>query len=412
MGWLDPDKWQEMISTMRKNRLRTVLTGFSVAWGIFMLIILLGSGTGLENGVRQEFEGDAVNTLWINAGQISIPWQGRKPGTPISFRNPDVEAIGSEVDHIDHISPRLQIWWNTNITYGKETASFDIICIAPGYRYLEALKMEDGRFLNQNDILEGRKCVAIGKAVKEALFKDESPIGKFIKVSGIPFQVVGVFDDSGGDRDIRRVYLPYTTAQRVYSNTDRYWSMNIVTQANMEESKAMEAQIRQELSRRLKFDPADERAVFIFNGVENYQQFMNLFRGIRVFIWIIGIGTIVAGIVGVSNIMMIAVKERTREIGIRKSIGATPLSIITMVLMESVVITTLAGYIGLFLGVGLLELTAPLFAESDNFFRNPEVNFNIALSATGILILAGAIAGFIPARKAAAIRPVEALKEE
>ncbi|MBE0640950.1 MAG: FtsX-like permease family protein [Bacteroidales bacterium] len=188
--------------------------------------------------------------------------------------------------------------------------------------------------------------------------------------------------------------------------------MNIVTQANMEESKAMEAQIRQELSRRLKFDPADERAVFIFNGVENYQQFMNLFRGIRVFIWIIGIGTIVAGIVGVSNIMMIAVKERTREIGIRKSIGATPLSIITMVLMESVVITTLAGYIGLFLGVGLLELTAPLFAESDNFFRNPEVNFNIALSATGILILAGAIAGFIPARKAAAIRPVEALKEE
>lgn len=397
---------------MRKNRLRTFLTGFSVAWGIFMLIILLGSGTGLENGVRQEFEGDAVNTLWINAGQISIPYQGRKPGTPVSFRNEDVEAIESSVDHIDHISPRLQIWWNTNVTYGKETSSFDIICIAPGYRYLEALKVEEGRFLNEKDIQEGRKCVAIGKAVKEALFKEEDPIGKFIKVSGIPFQVVGWFDDDGGDRDVRRVYLPYTTAQRVYSNTDRYWSMNITTRADMEQSKAMEGQIRRELSHRLKFDPEDERAVFIFNGVENYQQFMNLFRGIRVFIWIIGIGTIIAGIVGVSNIMMIAVKERTREIGIRKSIGATPFSIISMVLMESVVITTIAGYIGLFLGVGLLELAAPLFADSENFFRNPEVNFNIALSATAILVLAGAIAGFIPARKAAAIRPVEALKEE
>ncbi|HRZ76018.1 MAG TPA: ABC transporter permease, partial [Bacteroidales bacterium] len=273
-------------------------------------------------------------------------------------------------------------------------------------------KVVQGRFLNENDIREGRKCVAIGTAVRDALFKKEDPIGKFIKVSGVPFQVVGCFDDSGGDRDVRRVYLPYVTAQRVYSNTDRYWSMNITTRADMAQSKAMEEQIRRELSQRLKFDAKDERAVFIFNGVENYQQFMNLFLGIRVFIWIIGIGTIVAGIVGVSNIMMIAVRERTREIGIRKSIGATPLSIIAMVMMESIVITTAAGYIGLFAGVGVLELAAPLFADSDNFFRNPEVNFSIALSATGILILAGAIAGFIPARKAAAIRPVEALKEE
>jgi len=412
MGLLDTDNWQELIATIRKNKLRTFLTGFSVAWGIFMLIVLLGAGTGMENGVRQEFEGDAVNTLWINAGQISIPYQGRKPGTSISFRNADVEAVESHTDFIDHISPRFNIWWNTNVSYGKEYGSFDIVCIAPGYRYLEALTVMDGRFLNETDIQEYRKCVAIGKAVKEALFKEEDPIGKFIKVSGVPFQVIGWFDDTGGDRDIRRVYLPYTTAQRVYSNTDRYWSMNITTHANLEQSREMEAQVRRELASRLKFDPDDKRAVFVFNGVENYEQFMNLFRGIRVFVWIIGLGTIIAGIVGVSNIMMITVRERTREIGIRKSIGASPWSIIFMVLMEAIVITTTAGYIGLFFGVGLLELVSPLFAASDNYFRNPEVNFNIALSATAILILAGTVAGFIPARKAASIKPVEALKEE
>lgn len=397
---------------MSKNRLRTFLTGFSVAWGIFMLIILLGSGTGLENGVKKQFEGDAVNNVWINAGQISIPYEGRKPGTQINFRNDDYHVLKKELEHADFISPRFNIWWNSNISYGKEYGSFDVICIHPDYRAVEDLKVQEGRFLNVSDVRGYRKSVAIGKAVKEALFKEESPVGKFIKVSGVPFQVVGWFDDVGGDRDIRRVYLPYTTAQRVYSNTDRFWAISINTHANTEESREMEDQIRHTLAKRHKFDPEDHRAVFVFNGVENFQQFMNLFKGIRIFIWIIGIGTIIAGIVGVSNIMMIVVKERTREIGIRKSLGATPLSIINMVLMESILITTLAGYIGLFFGVGLLELAAPLFENSDSFFSNPEVNFNIALSATAILIAAGAIAGFIPARKASAIRPVEALKEE
>lgn len=412
MGIFDSDKWQELFSTMSKNRLRTFLTGFSVAWGIFMLIILLGSGTGLENGVKKEFEGDAVNNIWINAGQISIPYQGRKPGTQITFRNEDIEIITKELSSKDRLSPRFNIWRSTNISYGKENGSYDIVCIHPDYRYVEDLKVQEGRFLNQSDIKNYRKSTAIGKAVKEALFKDEDPLGKFINISGVPFQVVGWFDDIGGDRDIRRVYLPYTTAQRVYNGTDRFWTLTINTTAGIEESKGIETRIRNKLAQRHKFDPEDRRAIFIFNGLENYQQFINLFKGIRIFIWIIGIGTIIAGIVGVSNIMMIVVKERTREIGIRKSIGATPASIIGMVLMESIIITSVAGYIGLFLGVGLLELSAPFFADTDNFFRQPEVNFNVAISAAAILILAGAIAGFIPARKASAIRPVEALKEE
>ena len=269
MGWFDTDKWQELISTMRKNNLRTFLTGFSVAWGIFMLIILLGSGTGLENGVKKEFEGDAVNQIWINGGQLSMPYMGRKPGTPVMFRNEDLKALERTTPWADHISPRFNIWWNSTITYGKEYGSYDIICIAPGYRYLEALRVRAGRFLNESDIVGTRKCVAIGVTVKNDLFGDEDPIGKFIKVSGVPFQVIGWFDDPGGDRDERRVYLPYTTAQHVYSNTERFWTMTITTQANLEESREMEKSIRSELSQRLRFDLADQRAVFIMNGIEN-----------------------------------------------------------------------------------------------------------------------------------------------
>jgi putative ABC transport system permease protein len=277
---------------------------------------------------------------------------------------------------------------------------------------MEALEVKAGRFLNVQDLKHFRKSVAIGRAVKEDLFGEADPVGAFIKVSGVPFQVVGWYDDYGHERDIQRVYIPYTTAQSVFSNTDYFWNISLNTTADMEESHQMEQQIRKLMAGRHRFDPEDRRAIFIFNGIENFQQFMNLFKGIRMFIWVIGLGTIIAGIVGVSNIMMIVVKERTREFGIRKSIGASPASIIGMILMESVVITAMAGYIGLFAGTLLLELVAPLFSESGTFFRNPEVDIRIALSATAILILSGTIAGYIPARRAAAIRPVEALKDE
>ena len=408
----DLDNWQELWSTIGKNRLRTFLTGFSVAWGIFMLIVLLGSGNGLENGVKSEFEGDAVNNIWINAGQISIPYQGRKPGTRISFTNEDLQALEKDIAHIDYISPRFFIWWNTQVSFGKEFGSYEVQCIHPDYRYMEALEVKAGRFLNVQDLKHFRKSVAIGRAVKEDLFGDADPVGAFIKVSGVPFQVVGWYDDYGHERDIQRVYIPYTTAQSVFSNTDYFCNISLNTTADIEESRQMEQQIRTLIAGRNKFDPEDRRAIYIFNGIENFQQFMNLFKGIRMFIWVIGLGTIIAGIVGVSNIMMIVVKERTREFGIRKSIGASPASIIGMILMESVVITAMAGYIGLFAGTVLLELVAPLFADSGTFFRNPEVDIRIALSATAILILSGTIAGYIPARRAAAIRPVEALKDE
>ncbi len=413
MGIFDIDKWQEIFSTIKKNKLRTFLTGFSVAWGIFMLIILLGSGNGLENGVKKEFEGDATNTLWVNSGMTSIPYKGLKAGRQIQFTNEDHDEVARETPNIEHFSSRLMIWRNNTLSYKKEYGNYDIICCHPGYGYYETLDVIQGRFLNDMDVDGFRKVTVISSIVKDALFKSEDPIGKFMQVSGVPFKVVGVFTDVGGDRDNQRIYLPISTAQKVYNQSNRIFNLCITTKdISVDQSKEMAQDITYTLAGLHKFDPNDQRAVFVRNNVEEFRKFMNLFASIKIFIWIIGIGTIIAGVVGVSNIMMIVVKERTQEIGVRKALGATPWSIISLILQESVLITAFAGYIGLVMGVGLLELISPLFANSDSFFKNPEVDVWVALGATIILVLSGALAGFVPARKAASIKPIEALRYE
>lgn len=407
----DLDKWQEIYSTISKNKLRTFLTGFSVAWGIFMLIILLGSGYGLENGVRAEFEDDAANTLWVNQGTTSISYKGYKPGRFIQFTNDDYDETKKMKD-VEHISGRFTIWENNTLSYKNEYGSFDIFCSHPGYGNVESLSPIKGRFLNDIDVEENRKVAALGKLVDDALFKGEDPLGKYIKVAGIPFKVIGVFDDPGGDRDLSRIYIPISTAQMVFNRGNRLGTMSMtVGDASVARSKEMVDQIRADLAARHHFDPEDQRAVFIWNNVENYMKFMTLFANIRLFIWVIGIGTIIAGIVGVSNIMMIVVKERTKEIGIRKSLGATPGSIVSLVLQESIIITAFAGYLGLIAGVGLLELFSK-YVPASGYFANPEVNINVALGATAILIFAGALAGFVPARKASSVKPVVALRDE
>jgi putative ABC transport system permease protein len=407
----DLDKWQEIYSTISKNKLRTFLTGFSVAWGIFMLIILLGSGYGLENGVKKEFEGDAENTIWVNQGVTSVAYKGYKPGRFIQFTNEDYDAT-KKVRDVEHISGRFTIWENNTLSYGNEYGSFDIFCSHPGYGKVENLHAIKGRFLNDRDVEEFRKVTAIGTLVEDALFKEDDGLGKYIQVAGIPFKVVGVFDDPGGDRDLSRIYIPISTAQMVYNRGNRLGTMSMtVGDASMERSQEMVTQIRNQLAKRHHFDPEDQRAVFIWNNVENYMKFMTLFANIRLFIWVIGIGTIIAGIVGVSNIMMIVVKERTKEIGIRKSMGATPGSIISLVLQESILITAFAGYLGLVAGVGLLELFSA-YVPSSGYFANPEININVALGATAVLVFAGALAGFVPARKASTVKPVVALRDE
>jgi putative ABC transport system permease protein len=407
----DLDKWQEIFETIKKNKLRTVLTGFSVAWGIFMLIILLGSGYGLENGVRKEFAGDAVNYLSINGGVTSKAYKGMKPGRFIQFENEDHNILDG-LSNVEMSSSRTRLWQINTINYKSEYGTFDVFAISPDYRYVEDLDMISGRFLNANDQNETRKVAALGRLVYEELFKGAEAVDKWVNIGGVPFKVIGIFNDPGSDRDLQRIYIPTSTGQRVFGMGEDVNSIQLMLgDASVEESYQTVAEIKSSMSDKFKFDPSDTRAIFIFNSIENYQQFMDLFASIRLFVWFIGIGTIIAGIVGVSNIMMIVVKERTKEIGVRKAMGATPWSIISLILQESIAITAFAGYIGLVLGVGLLELISGNF-QGDSYFANPEVNINVALGATIILIVAGALAGFVPARKAASVKPVVALRDE
>ena len=408
---MDWDKWQEILSTISKNKLRTFLTGFSVAWGIFMLIILLGSGQGLKNGVEEQFADDATNSIWVYPRQTSIAYQGYKPGRRIEFTNTDIARTKNSINNIDNITGRVRVNAK-NISYKNNYGNYSIRSVHPAHQQLENTLITKGRYINQIDLENFRKIAVIGSLVSKDLFKGEDPIGKYLDIDGIEFKVVGVFEDKGGESEMRIIYLPITTAQRLFKGGDKVNQfMFTLNNATLESSQKTVEKLRTQLASVHHFDPKDKRAVWVRNQFENYQKVMSLFSGINIFIWIVGIGTIIAGIVGVSNIMMIVVKERTKEIGIRKALGATPFSIVSLVLLESVVITSLAGYIGLAGGVGLLELINKFMPPSD-FFRNPQANITAALMATGLLIVAGAIAGFIPARKAAAVQPVEALRTE
>jgi putative ABC transport system permease protein len=409
----DLDKWQEILSTIKKNKLRTFLTAFSVAWGIFMLIIMLGAGRGLQNAVMYNFEGDAQNSFWIYRGKTSKAHEGYQPGRFIQYTNKDLnetKRLNSSI--IESSSSRLSVSNDAEIHYNTERIGHRVYGVHPGTEELEQLSFEEGRFINQLDMKSFRKVVAISYKTKEALFKNgEEALGTYIRLGDIPFKIIGVFRDMN-ERDNERVYIPINTAQRTFGQGNKIHNMAFtVENMDLPQSKELENKLRKEFASRHHFDVKDDRAMYINNNIENAKEIRNVFTGISMFIWIIGIGTIIAGIVGVSNIMLIVVKERTKEIGIRKAIGATPWSVINLVLLEAVTITTLAGYIGLVAGVGLLELISANIPASD-FFRNPEADFSIAISATILLIISGAIAGLIPARKAARIKPIVALRDE
>jgi putative ABC transport system permease protein len=409
----DRDKWQEILFTISQNKLRTVLTGFSVAWGIFMLIVLLGSGTGLQNGAKEEFADAATNSIWVFSGQTSMPHKGLQPGRFVRFDNADFDWVDKQLEGAEETSGRFYLG-SSNVVYNGESGSFQIRTVHPDHQFIEKTLTTEGRFINETDISEKKKVVSIGSLVKKAIFKEEDPIGKYLQVNGIPFKVIGIFEDEGGENEQEILYLPISTAQQVFNGANQVdmFMFNIDPNAGVAESKVIEQRVREKMAEIHKFSPEDERAIRFWNNVEDFQEIQSMFTGINIFIWIIGIMTIIAGIVGISNIMMIVVKERTKEIGIRKALGATPGSIIGLILMESVLITAVSGYIGLVFGVGLIELVSSILPPDTPFFKNPEVNFQVAITATLILITAGAIAGIIPARKAAVIRPIEALRDE
>lgn len=413
------DYFEEILSTLKQNKLRAIMTGFSVAWGIFMLIILLGSGKGLQNGMEFNFRGSATNAIWISSGETSETFEGFRKGRRIQFTNEDYDMMKRELSGINNISGRMYLYDSAPLTYKDEFGIYSITCVMPEYLGIEILDMRSGRFINKMDIDQTRKVIVLSQPIVDILFKEEDPIGKFIKVGSIQFQVVGVFQDYE-QADAKKAFLPISTAQKVFNGGNRIRNLAVTTKStSVEENKKIEEEIRTLLARRHRFAESDTKAIFIWNTLEHFKQAQGVFAGIRMFVWIIGIMTIIAGIVGVSNIMVILVKERTKEIGIRKAIGATPWGIIRLVLSESVFITAIAGFFGMLFGMGVLHLVNLVLvnASADNpmvnrIFYNPSANFQVAVTAAVVLIFAGLIAGFFPARKASAIKPIEALHDE
>ncbi|RDK88146.1 ABC transporter permease [Marinirhabdus gelatinilytica] len=410
------ERWQEIFETIRKNKLRTFLTGLSVASGIFILVILLAIGQGMQNGVAKEFENDAANRISVWTGVTSESYKGLNPGRRIQMDNRDYEtAEAKNIDKLEYRSGVYSIWGGLT-TYNNESGSYRIEGVRGDYQFLENASMVKGRFINNSDLDGYEKVAVIGNRVYQDLFKQKNAIGEYIKITGIQFKVVGVYTDPGGEREETRIFIPLTTSQRIYNagNDLRSLVFTLKPEDNFEQaleaSEAFSAQLENDLKTRYSVSPTDERAVNINNSLENAKRFYDLMNMIRWFFWGVGICTIIAGVVGVSNIMLIIVKERTKEIGIRKAIGAQPLSIIGMVLHESIFVTAIAGFVGLVFSLALLEFVGPLI-ETD-YIRNPSVDFGVAITTVIILIAAGTLAGFFPARRAAKIKPIIALRDE
>jgi putative ABC transport system permease protein len=376
-----------------------------------MLVILLGAGRGLENGVEWEFRDDAVNSIWVFSGRTSVPYRGRTPGRRIYFGNDDVTTLKNDIEGIEHLTGRYWLWGEFSVRYRDRTAAFDILGAHPDQRFLEKTLMTSGRFLNDRDIAERRKVAVIGDLVRSSLFREEDPIGKTVEIRGLAYLVVGVFQDVGGEAELRKIYVPISTAQLVYAQPNIVHAVAFtVGDADFAESQAIERDARRLLRDRLDVAPTDEMALRTQNNLERFSKITSVFTWINGFVWFVGVGTMLAGMISVSNIMLISVAERTREIGIRKAIGATPGSLVRMVLFEAILITAVSGYSGLVAGVGLVEFLAPRTAETP-FLRNPEVDVKMALIATGLIVAAGALAGFVPARRAARVNPIVALRD-
>jgi len=403
--------------------MRTFLTAFGVFWGIFMLIIMLGSGNGLQNGVTRGFGDFATNSIFVWTRNTTEPYKGLPRGRRWNFRNADIQALRNNISELEYIAPRIQAWGSegaNNVVRNQNTGAFFIYGDYPEWNLIDPVEMVSGRFLNHSDIDQTRKVAVIGTRVSEVLFEpDEDPIGQYIKIQDVFFQVIGVFKprstevNFGGDKT-QSIHIPFTTLQRVYNYGDIVGWFAFTSQPDVPVSQVENKAISL-LKRRHTISPDDTQAVGFFNMEEQYKKMMGLFMGINVLIWIVGTGTLFAGVIGISNIMLVIVKERTREIGIQRAIGASPFKIVSQIITESVFLTTLAGYIGLVLGVALVELINFALTQSGgegNMIHNPQVDFNVAINALIILVVSGAIAGFIPARKAISIKPIDALRYE
>lgn len=420
----DRDSWQEIFHTLKKNKLRTFMTAFGVFWGIFMLIIMLGSGTGLENGVTSGMGNFATNSFFVWSQRTSMPYKGFPRGRFFNFRNDDINAIKDRVPEIKYIAPKIRGWSagdGTNNTIRKnKTGAFSIMGEYPIWIKIDPMEIIAGRFINDIDIEHKRKVAVIGSRVREVLFEpDEDPIGDYIRIQGVYFLVIGVFKplntniNFGGEKE-QSIFLPFTTLQKTYNYGNIVGWFSITSADNVPASVA-ESKVLELLASRHSIHPDDKEAFGHFNLEEEFEQMSGLFAGINGLIWIVGIGTLLAGVIGISNIMLVIVKERTKEIGIQRALGATPANIIRQIVVEAIFLTSISGYVGLVFGVGLVELIDYLLISSgvDNeMFKSPEVDFAIAIRALIILIISGAFAGMIPAYRAVRFKPIDALRDE
>jgi len=413
---LDRDNWQEIYATIKKNKLRTFLTSLGVGWGIFMLVIMLGAGNGLKNGVMSDFKGTATNSFFMWTQKTTKPYKGMKPGRNFNFNNGDVIAL-SQLKELAVVSPQNQLggWRGGNsVVRGLKTGNFEVSGVYPNIAKISIVKIINGRFLNENDIREKRKICVIGSRVKEELFKaNENPIGDYIRINGVYFKVIGVsVPNSGGDearQEAQKIMVPFSTFQNAFNYGDIVGWFAISSAPNISAALADE-KVRAIIKERHKIAPDDEQAIGHWNMEVQYIKMNGLFDGINMLIWFVGIGTLIAGVIGISNIMLIVVKERTKEIGVKRALGATPYSIVSQIMTESVFLTAISGYFGLVIGILLLEVVNETIGQDVPMFNNPTVDLNVAVNALIVLIISGAFAGLIPATRAVSVLPVEALR--
>jgi len=404
------DSWKEIFDTIKKNKLRTFLSGFTVALGILIFIILFGLGNGLQSSFSMFFTDDQVNTIRIYPSTTTIPYRGYESNRQIKFTNEDVKKIKENFKKkIEDIVIRNSYY--TMFSYKQQANTYQVRAVSPGHKSAEKTIIMKGRYLHEGDILNKTKHVVIGRLVEEDLFKKENGLGKYIHEGGNSWKVVGVFQDEGGDREERNLYVPYTTRQKLRNN-DEVEQMIVIYDKDMsyDQSLVLERELDAYIKNLKIISPKDNRGIYLSNTGEEQENSRQFASVLQIIISFIGIGTLLAGVIGISNIMVFVVKERTKEIGIRKAIGATPASIIAMILQESIFITMISGYFGLVSAILILNSIGDSLMEK-YFISSPYIETSNAIWATIILIFFGALAGYLPARKAAKIKPIVALQD-
>ena len=408
----DLDRWREIFQSINKNKLRSVMSGFTVAFAILLFTLLFGVVSGLKNTFEGAFVDDAANSMIVRVWKTTKPFKGLQSNRRIQLKNPDYEYLEDKYDsEIDLMTAR--IFKNFSISYDNKQDNYSVTAVHPDHQFLEKTIIDEGRYINQLDINESSKVIVIGRLIKSDLFGEKPALGKRVNVGGISYKVIGIFSDDGGDNEERVAYIPVTTAQKLYGNNDYLSQIRIGynQDLNLDEAIAFGNLIERDMRSKLDIHPDDQSALSVRNmaeGRKGVDVFMIALFFIVVFI---GSGTLIAGIIGISNIMIFVIKERTKEFGIRKALGAKPSSIVGMVVQESVLITTIAGYLGLTLGTYILSLIGNNL-EKDYFIKDPSVSQGLVIGATIVLIISGLIAALVPARKASQIKPVVALRAD